>query len=161
MFGQVGFMIGIKEDVMELMIDFVKNVEFDYGSIFVIFEVEVVMCEMRMKKIKIVCMFCGVGCFFEVWIKGWDILKIQFVFDVLVNVIFICVKGKFGWDFVNFEEWIIKFLICKNGVFVEFFWEEVFDFVVSRLGLIKEQYGKGFVGFIFFFKIMNEENYVI
>lgn len=45
-------------------------------------------------------------------------------------------KGKFGWDFVNFEKCIIKFLIWKNGVFVELLWEEVFDLVVSRLSFI-------------------------
>lgn len=40
-------------------------------------------------------------------------------------------------------------------------WEEALDLVASRLGSIKEQYGKGSVGFISSSKITNEENYVI
>lgn len=70
-------------------------------------------------------------------------------------------KGKFGWDFVNSEERITKPLIRKNGAFVESSWEEALDLVASRLGAIKETYGKGSVGFISSSKITNEENYVI
>ena len=44
MLGQAGFMTGIKEDVMEPMIDLVKNVEPGYGSIFAISEVEAATC---------------------------------------------------------------------------------------------------------------------
>ncbi|MCY7885352.1 formate dehydrogenase subunit alpha [Bacillus spizizenii] len=161
MLGQAGFMTGIKEDVMEPMIDLVKNVEPDYGSIFAISEVEAAMRETRTKKTKTVCTFCGVGCSFEVWTKGRDILKIQPVSDAPVNAISTCVKGKFGWDFVNSEERITKPLIRKNGAFVESSWEEALDLVASRLGSIKEQYGKGSVGFISSSKITNEENYVI
>lgn len=53
MLGQAGFMTGIKEDVMEPMIDLVKNVEPDYGSIFAISEVEAAMRETRTKKPKL------------------------------------------------------------------------------------------------------------
>lgn len=161
MLGQAGFMTGIKEDVMEPMIDLVKNVEPDYGSIFANSEVEAAMRETRTKKTKTVCTFCGVGCSFEVWTKGRDILKIQPVSDAPVNAISTCVKGKFGWDFVNSEERITKPLIRKNGAFVESSWEEALDLVASRLGSIKEQYGKGSVGFISSSKITNEENYAI
>lgn len=146
---------------MEPMIDLVKNVEPGYGSIFAISEVEAAMRETRTKKTKTVCTFCGVGCSFEVWTKGRDILKIQPVSDAPVNAISTCVKGKFGWDFVNSKERITKPLIRKNGAFVESSWEEALDLVASRLGSIKEQYGKGSVGFISSSKITNEENYVI
>lgn len=57
---------GIKKDVMEPMIDLVKNVEPGYSSIFAISEVEAAMREKRIKKTKTVCTFCGVGCSFEV-----------------------------------------------------------------------------------------------
>lgn len=76
MLGEVGFMIGLKLDVLDLMIDFVKDVELGYSSILVVLEVEVVMCKMKVNKIKIVCIFCGVGCLFEVWMKDCYILKV-------------------------------------------------------------------------------------
>ncbi|UZD72844.1 formate dehydrogenase subunit alpha [Bacillus siamensis] len=161
MLGQAGFMTGIKEDVMEPMIDLVKNVEPDYTSIFAVSEVEAAMRDKRTKKTKTVCTFCGVGCSFEVWTKGRDILKIQPVSDAPVNAISTCVKGKFGWDFVNSEERITKPLIRKNGAFVESSWEEALDLVASRLGSIKAEHGSGSVGFISSSKITNEDNYVI
>ncbi|MCT6828801.1 MAG: formate dehydrogenase subunit alpha [Bacillus velezensis] len=161
MLGQAGFMTGIKEDVMEPMIDLEKNVEPDYTSIFAVSEVEAAMRDKRTKKTKTVCTFCGVGCSFEVWTKGRDILKIQPVSDAPVNAISTCVKGKFGWDFVNSEERITKPLIRKNGAFVESSWEEALDLVASRLGSIKAEHGNGSVGFISSSKITNEDNYVI
>ena len=45
--------------------------------------------------------------------------------------------------------------------FVESTWEEALDLVASKLGSIKQEYGKDAVGFISSSKITNEENYVI
>ncbi|MDG2648725.1 molybdopterin-dependent oxidoreductase, partial [Vibrio parahaemolyticus] len=103
----------------------------------------------------------GVGCSFEVWTKGRKILKVQPSSDAPVNAISTCVKGKFGWDFVNSKERITKPLIRKNGTFVESTWEEALNVVANKLGSIKEEYGKDAIGFISSSKITNEDNYVI
>lgn len=161
MLGKAGFMTGIKPDVMEPMIDLVKDVEPGYSSIFAVSEVEAAMRSQRIKKTKTVCTFCGVGCSYEVWTKGRDILKIQPVSEAPVNAISTCVKGKFGWDFVNAEERLTKPLIRKNDEFVESTWEEALDYVARRLGSIREQSGKDAVGFISSSKITNEENYLM
>lgn len=158
--GQAGFMTAMKDDILSPMINLVKEVEPGYSSIFAISEVEAAMRSTRIKKTKTVCTFCGVGCTFEVWTKDRKILKIQ-PSEGPVNAISTCVKGKFGWDFVNSEERITKPLIRKNGVFVESSWDEALDLVASKLGSIKQQYGKGSVGFISSSKITNEENYLI
>ena len=160
MLGEAGFMTKLDKDMMEPMIDLVKEVEPGYSGIFAVSEVEAAMRDTRTKKTKTVCTFCGVGCSFEVWTKDRKILKIQPT-DGPVNAISTCVKGKFGWDFVNSEERLTKPLIRKNGTFVESSWKEALDLVASRLGTIKEQHGNGSVGFISSSKITNEENYVI
>ncbi|PZE21881.1 formate dehydrogenase subunit alpha [Paenibacillus xerothermodurans] len=160
MLGEAGFMTGLKPDMLEPMIDLVKEVEPGYSGIFAVSEVEAAMRDTRTKKTKTVCTFCGVGCSFEVWTKGRKILKVQ-PSEGPVNAISTCVKGKFGWDFVNSEERITKPLIRKNGMFVESTWDEALDLVASRLGSIKEQHGNRSIGFISSSKITNEENYVI
>lgn len=160
MLGNAGFMTGIKPDMLEPMIDLVKDVEPGYSGIFAVSEVEAAMRETRTKKTKTVCTFCGVGCSFEVWTKGREILKIQPT-DGPVNAVSTCVKGKFGWDFVNSKERLTKPLIRKNGSFVESTWDEALNLVAKRLGTIKDEYGKGSVGFISSSKITNEENYLI
>ncbi|MDC9201509.1 oxidoreductase, partial [Clostridioides difficile] len=101
MLGQAGFMTGLDEDMLEPMIDMVKKVEPNYQTVFAVSEMEAAMRETRTKKPKTVCTFCGVGCTFEVWTKDRKILKVEPTGEGPVNKFATCVKGKFGWDFVN------------------------------------------------------------
>lgn len=160
MLGEAGFMTGMKQDMLDPMIDVIKEVEPGYSGIFAISEIEAAMRSKRTKKTKTVCTFCGVGCSFEVWTKGRKILKVQ-PSDGPVNAISTCVKGKFGWDFVNSEQRLTKPLIRRDGEFVESSWDEALDLIASRLGGIHQEFGPGAVGFISSSKITNEENYLI
>ncbi|MCT6924158.1 formate dehydrogenase subunit alpha [Metasolibacillus sp.] len=160
MLGEAGFMTGLKQDMLDPMIHLIKEVEPGYSGIFAISEVEAAMRSKRTKKTKTVCTFCGVGCSFEVWTKGRKILKVQ-PSEGPVNAISTCVKGKFGWDFINSEERLTKPLIRKNDEFVESSWDEALDLISRKLGSIHEQYGSGSIGFISSSKITNEENYLI
>lgn len=161
MLGEAGFMTNIKEEILTPMIDLVKEVEPGYSGIMAISNAEASMRDTRTKKTKTVCTFCGVGCSFEVWTKDRKILKIQPVSEAPVNAISTCVKGKFGWDFVNSEERITTPLIRKGDSFVEASWDEALDLAASQLGAIKTEHGKDSVGIISSSKITNEENYVI
>ncbi|WP_373889923.1 formate dehydrogenase subunit alpha [Neobacillus cucumis] len=161
MLGNAGFMTGISDDLLTPMIDIVKAVEPDYQTIMAVSEVESAMRETRIKKTKTVCTFCGVGCSFEVWTKDREILKIEPSENAPVNSVSTCVKGKFGWDFVNSQERITSPLIRKGDVFVEASWDEALSLVAEKLGGIKETYGGDAMGFIASSKITNEENYLI
>ncbi|WP_342044186.1 formate dehydrogenase subunit alpha [Bacillus sp. OTU530] len=161
MLGNAGFMTGIKEDLLNPMIDLVKEVEPDYQTIFAVSEVEAAMRDTRTKKTKTVCTFCGVGCTFEVWTKDHQILKIEPSEHAPVNSVSTCVKGKFGWDYVNSSERITTPLIRKGDVFVEATWEEAIDLVATKLGGIRDTYGSDALGFISSSKITNEENYLV
>lgn len=161
MIGEAGFMTNMGDELLTPMIDLVKEVEPSYSGIFAVSEVEAAMRDTRTEKTKTVCTFCGVGCSFEVWTKDRKILKVQPSHDAPVNAISTCVKGKFGWDFVNSEERITKPLIRKDGRFVESSWDEALDLVASKLSSIKQAHGKDSIGFISSSKITNEDNYVI
>ncbi|WP_318615756.1 formate dehydrogenase subunit alpha [Sporosarcina sp. YIM B06819] len=161
MLGEAGFMTGLKEEILTPMIDLVKNVEPGYSGIMAISDAESAMRDTRTKKTKTVCTFCGVGCSFEVWTKDRKILKIQPVSDAPVNAISTCVKGKFGWDFVNSDKRLTTPLIRKGDAFVEASWQEALELVALKLGTIKKEHGKDAVGIISSSKITNEENYVI
>ncbi|HSJ37427.1 MAG TPA: formate dehydrogenase subunit alpha [Planococcus sp. (in: firmicutes)] len=161
MLGEAGFMTAIPEKIKAPMIDLVKDVEPGYSGILAISDAEAKMRETRTKKTKTVCTFCGVGCSFEVWTKDRKILKIQPVSEAPANQISTCVKGKFGWDFVNSEERITTPMIRKGDEFVEATWEEALDLVASKFKGIKEAHGKDAIGVISSSKITNEDNYVI
>ncbi|CAG7643743.1 Putative formate dehydrogenase [Paenibacillus solanacearum] len=161
MLGEAGFMSGIDTDLLQPMIHLIKEVEPGYSGIFALSEAEAAMRKTRTKKTKTVCTFCGVGCSFEVWTKGRKILKVQPVSDAPVNGISTCVKGKFGWDFVNSEERLTKPLIRQGDEFVEATWEEALSLMAGKLGAIKETYGSSALGFISSSKFTNEENYLM
>ncbi|WP_096188933.1 formate dehydrogenase subunit alpha [Evansella halocellulosilytica] len=160
MLGKAGYMTGMSKNVLEPLIDLTKEVEPGYKEIFAISNVEATMREDRIKKTKTVCTYCGVGCSFEVWTKGRDILKVQPEPDAPVNGISTCVKGKWGWDFVNSEERLKKPLIRKENTFVEATWEEALSLVATKLAETKETYGPDSLGFIASSKCSNEENYL-
>jgi formate dehydrogenase major subunit len=161
MLGNAGVMTGIKDDLMTPMIDLVKAVEPDYQTIFAVSEVEAAMRETRIKKTKTVCTFCGVGCTFEVWTKDHQILKIEPSENAPVNSVSTCVKGKFGWDFVNSPERITAPLIRRGDTFVEATWDEALNLVAEKLGGIRDMYGNDSIGFISSSKVTNEENYLV
>ncbi|HLO03649.1 MAG TPA: formate dehydrogenase subunit alpha, partial [Symbiobacteriaceae bacterium] len=160
MLGEAGFLTGISNDLLLPLIDLTKAVEPGYQEIFAISEIEASMRKTRTKRTKTVCTYCGVGCSFEVWTKDRQILKIEPQAEAPVNGISTCVKGKWGWDFVNSPERLTKPLIRKGDAFVESTWEEALAFITKRLGAVKEAHGPDAIGFIASSKCSNEENYL-
>lgn len=160
MLGNAGFLTGIPPKILAPMIDLTKEVEPGYMEIFAISEVESSMRKSRIKRTKTVCTYCGVGCSFEVWTKDREILKIQTHAEAPVNGVSTCVKGKWGWDFVNSEQRLTKPLIRKGDEFVEATWEEALTLVADKLKHIKREYGSDSIGYIASSKCSNEENYL-
>lgn len=160
MLGKAGYLTGIPNSVLEPMIDMTKAIEPGYKEIFAISNIESTMRKDRIKKTKTVCTYCGVGCSFEVWTKDREILKVQPDPDAPVNGISTCVKGKFGWDFVNSEERLTKPLIRRGDAFYEATWDEALSLMAEKFTGIKETHGSQALGFIASSKCSNEENYL-
>lgn len=160
MLGEAGYLTAIPPKILEPMIDLTKEVEPGYKEIFAISEVEAAMRKSRIKRTKTVCTYCGVGCSFEVWTKDREILKIEPQVEAPVNGISTCVKGKWGWDFVNSEERLTTPLIRKGDEFVEATWDEAFKVIATKLSGIKEEFGPNSIGYIASSKCSNEENYI-
>ncbi len=160
MIGEAGFITDIDSRLMEPLIDLTKEVEPGYSSIFQVSEMEASMRKSRIEKTKTVCTYCGVGCSFEVWTKGRDILKIEPSVDAPVNGVSTCIKGKWGWDFVNSEERLTKPLIRQGDRFVESSWDEALSLIAEKLGGIRDQHGSDALAYIASSKCSNEENYI-
>ncbi|WP_114746038.1 formate dehydrogenase subunit alpha [Falsibacillus pallidus] len=161
MVGETGYLTGIAKKTLRPMIEITKNVETGYGSILTISDMESVMREERIKKTKTVCTFCGVGCSFDVWTKGREILKVEPQQDSPANGISTCVKGKFGWDFVNSEERLTKPLIREGDTFREAEWDEALTLISSKFNEIKKEHGPDALTFISSSKCTNEESYLM
>ncbi|HEY4551661.1 MAG TPA: formate dehydrogenase subunit alpha [Bacillaceae bacterium] len=161
MVGEAGYLTGIDQKTLRPMIEITKGVETGYGSILAISDMEAAMREQRIKKTKTVCTFCGVGCSFEIWTKDRKILKVEPSIDAPANGISTCVKGKFGWDFVNSEERLTKPLIREGDAFREADWDEALDLIAEKLTGIKNEHGPDAIGFISSSKCTNEESYLM
>jgi formate dehydrogenase major subunit len=162
MLGQAGYMSGTPKRILDGMIDVIKGVEPDmgYGMILNVSEAESAMRESRTRRTKTVCTYCGVGCSFDVWTKGRHILKIE-PSNGPTNGISTCVKGKFGWDFVNSAERLTKPLIREGNKFREATWDEALDLVARRFTEIKATHGSDALAFISSSKCTNEESYLM
>src|SRR5256884_958597 len=162
MVGKAGFLTALPKTALEGMIDIVKGVEPDtgYGAILKVSEAESAMRESRIRRTKTVCTYCGVGCSFDVWTKDRQILKIEPA-EGPTNGISTCIKGKFGWDFVNSSDRLTKPLIREGGKFREASWDEALGFVARRLAEIKAGSGPDSLAFISSSKCTNEESYLM
>ena len=71
----------------------------------------------------------------------------------------LCVKGRFGYDFIHSEERLTTPLIRKNGDFVEASWDEALDLVASRFKGIIEEHGPDAVAGVSCARALNEDSY--
>jgi formate dehydrogenase major subunit len=162
MLGQAGYMSGLPKPALDGMIDVIKAIEPDmgYGMILKVSEAESAMRESRTRKTKTVCTYCGVGCSFDVWTRGRHILKVE-PDEGPANGISTCVKGKFGWDFVNSSDRLTTPLIREGDKFREATWEEALALVARRFTEIKARNGPDALAFISSSKCTNEESYLM
>lgn len=161
MLREAGYLTNIEPHLLESMIDLTKETEPGYSPIFTVSEIESKLRESRIKRTKTVCTYCGVGCSFEVWTKGRKILKVEPQMEAPANQISTCVKGKFGWDFVNSPDRLVHPLIRRGNVFEPATWDEALDYTAKRLKEIRNRDGADAIGYISSSKCTNEENYLM
>lgn len=115
--------------------------------------------EQEARKVKTTCPYCGVGCQLELQIKGQNVVEVKPV-NVLPNNGLLCVKGKFGYGFINHSDRLKNPLIKKNGEFVEATWEEAYSLIADKAKEIKGKYGSSVFGGLSSARCTNEENYL-
>jgi len=128
------------------------------------------------REIKTLCPFCGVGCSIQLGIRGNRIVRARGDVDSPVSQGGLCVKGRFGLDFVNHPDRLTQPLIRKEGmprsiraeeiteisdIFRTATWEEALELVARRLQEIGDSAGAGSLGVLSSAKCTNEENYLL
>ena len=161
MLGEAGYLTDQKPGTLKSMIQLTKKAEPGYGVLMAASDTEAAMREEQIEKTKTVCTYCGVGCTFDVWTKDRKVLKVEPQHDSPANGISTCVKGKFGWDYVNSEERLEYPLIRKGDRFEEVNWDEALDYVAKRFTELKQAKGSDSLGFISSSKATNEESYAM
>jgi formate dehydrogenase alpha subunit len=120
------------------------------------------------------CPYCGVGCNLELHIKDDYIYKVTSPFDGVVNHGNLCVKGRFGYDFVYNPHRVTVPLIRKTpqapGARIQAFdrsewreasWDEALDYTADRLVEIYNRDGADAMAVYCCAKATNEDNYLL
>ena len=107
------------------------------------------------------CPYCGVGCALNLHIKDDFIYKVTSPFDSPTNQGNLCVKGRFGYDYVHSKDRLTQPLMRTNGEFAPATWDEAMEHVAERLLEIRDTYGPDSIGFLVSAKCTNEENYLM
>jgi predicted molibdopterin-dependent oxidoreductase YjgC len=113
------------------------------------------------KTVVTTCPYCGVGCSMELHIRDGRIAGVRAGVPGSVNGYSLCVKGRFGLDFVHHPDRLTRPLLRREGELVEVTWDEALDEVSRRLSIIVEESGPDAVAFLSSAKATNEENYLL
>ncbi len=127
------------------------------------------------KQVHSVCPYCGVGCQLTYAVKDNKILYVDGR-DGPSNHGRLCVKGRYGFDYVHHKQRLLRPLIRKPGVpkhadftmdpanplehFREASWEEALDLAAGKLLAIRDQHGKHALAGFGSAKGTNEEAYL-
>ncbi len=107
------------------------------------------------------CPYCGVGCTLELYTKDNKIVKVKGKEDAIENRGSLCVKGRFGYDWVNSPDRLTTPLVRDDfGEFREATWDEALDLVAGKMAEVKEEFGGRAIVGLSSAKCTNEENYV-
>jgi formate dehydrogenase major subunit len=131
--------------------------------------------QLAESKVHSVCPYCGVGCQLTYHVKDNRILHVEGR-DGPSTHGRLCVKGRYGFDYVGHPQRLTKPLIRKPGVpksadfvmdpanphevFREASWEEALDLAAARLRSIRDTHGKRALAGFGSAKGTNEEAYL-
>jgi NADH-quinone oxidoreductase subunit G len=119
----------------------------------------------EMNHVATVCTHCGDGCKTTLGVRrsdtGMEIVRGDNRDKSGINNDFLCMKGRYGFDFAGHEGRITQPLIRKSGQLTPSTWEEAFETVGKRFAEIREREGGQAIGVIGSTRTTNEENYLL
>jgi predicted molibdopterin-dependent oxidoreductase YjgC len=111
------------------------------------------------RKVRTTCPYCGVGCQQWLHVKNDRIVRVTGVEDGLPNRGRLCVKGRFGYDFIHSGERLTTPLIREGEGFREASWDEALDLVADRLKKIIAEDGPDAIAGVSCARSINEDSF--
>jgi len=119
----------------------------------------------EMKHVGTVCTHCGDGCKTTLGVRrsdtGMEIVRGDNRDKSGTNGDFLCIKGRYGFDFASHEERLKRPLIRKDGKLTPATWEEAFELVGKRFAEVRDRDGGPSIGVIGSNRTTNEEDYLL
>jgi NADH-quinone oxidoreductase subunit G len=115
----------------------------------------------EMNYVSTVCTHCSNGCKTTLSIRNHEILRANNRDLSGINEDFLCIKGRFGFDFTNHKERIRQPLVRKGDKLEPVSWEEAAQTAAAKLKQAFDAGSKEAIGFIGSNHTSNEENYLL
>ena len=115
----------------------------------------------ELKKVQSVCAYCGCGCALLLGIKDKEVRTVVSDYAIGVNEGNLCVKGRYGWEYIHGKERLRTPLIRKEGKLVECTWGDALKEVAAQFKRIKETDGPDALAAIGSARLTNEEAYLL
>ena len=126
---------------------------------------------------KTTCPYCGVGCGLVLETRDGEIIGARGDRENSVNEGHTCVKGRYGWEYVQHPDRVKKPLVRKyllegkkkseidrsssDWEWAETSWDTALEITASNLAQIRDRHGADSIGFMTSAKCLNEENYLV
>jgi NADH-quinone oxidoreductase subunit G len=120
----------------------------------------------EMNHVSTVCTHCGDGCKTTLGVRsvnnGSEILRGDNRDKSGINGDFLCIKGRYAFDFANHTDRLTKPLLRQaDGKLAEASWEQALQHAGRKLREIRESRGSNAIGVIGSNRTTNEENYLL
>ena len=109
------------------------------------------------------CPYCGVGCQIDLHVRRGVVYRVAGRFDSPVNHGQLCVKGRFGYDFVHAPDRLSQPLMRndRSNPLTPTGWEAALDRVARGMQRLRDESGPDSLAFLASAKCTNEENYLM
>jgi NADH-quinone oxidoreductase subunit G len=119
----------------------------------------------EMKHVGTTCTHCADGCKTTLGVRrsdtGMEIVRGDNRDKSGINGDFLCIKGRYAFDFANHEDRITQPLIRKNGRLTPATWEEAFELIGRKFKEVRDKDGGQAIGVVGSNRTTNEENYLL
>jgi NADH-quinone oxidoreductase subunit G len=114
----------------------------------------------EMKYAPTICTHCSNGCKTTLSVRNHDIMRSNNRDLSGINKDFLCVKGRFGFDFTKHPERVKQPLLRRGSELYPVSWEEAAQAAATKLKQVFDKGGQDAIGFIGSNRTSNEENYL-
>ena len=128
----------------------------------------------QVRKVMTTCAYCGVGCQFDLLVKGNQVIGVSSNPGAPVNGMALCVKGRYGYDYIHHPDRVLmpqvrRYLLegrqkSRTGSdwdWVKVDWQVALQLTARKLGSTRSSFGADSIGILTSAKCTNEENYLM
>jgi NADH-quinone oxidoreductase subunit G len=119
----------------------------------------------EMKHVGTICTHCGDGCKTTLGVRradtGMEIVRGDNRDKSGTNGDFLCIKGRYAFDFANHEERLTRPLIRREGKLTPSTWEEAFELLGKKFAEVRDRDGGAAIGVVGSTRTTNEEAYLL